>query len=563
MSRRNHNRSQTHPPHSESGFAGQESGKPPEVLTVLGHRLRPEKEQFVIDQPPPSAKQEEALEPEVLRQCYFCSADSPVGDWEENNDACPNCGRARSLAPEELSAFDDGVSEGEMVLQSIGVDARGGGDDIKVRVDHLPAYEQDGRADSRANTKFCIYVQPLRWDYLDEVQKRCTHLQPGEESRFLFRAFKLSGDDRGLKKVWDEGVTGIDRSLLTKPDAAQVGAGPSALPQQSIAPTVDRLRLAVEKAVATRIERILDGEPAAGSTTATPPQDEETIVARAIMGNPEVISMMIHRVTDKLGSEGEHWSAPLIREGLKYVPELIGIARQAFANGGPPQEVQNLIKVIVDDLTANVHPQRAAMFTRQFFAKYPQHQAMVSQLANQSATEILIILSNADPTFAHVRKLPYGPQWIDTFRQLLLAPAQAVPPAPPQPPAENANEVPPQPTSAPPPAPQPSPAELAYAKLLRRCAADMDQNINPEENEVDEALAVEATIRLITEFPEYRSPLAQILSAPPSALVLFVGAADYQSSLRTALEELEAAAAPPPDSAQSQTDSEGDSGSKS
>ncbi len=244
----------------------------------------------------------------------------------------------------------------------------------------------------------------------------------------------------------------------------------------------------------------------------------------------------------------------------------------AQGTAGPPKEVTQLVETLVHQITRNNDPLHSAAHVVQFLRQYPQFQSVVSQFANQSATEVLIQMSQLKPEFAHIRELPHAPEWLNRFRNHLIAMLA------------NGNQTVSEsaPTTPTPEAPAPTPngsdaavseADLAFKRLLRRCAADMDASGNCESADCedqhehtggpcDESVAVEMTLKLVTQFPEFVPRLQIVLMARPQQLVEFVAsqtqdaalvqnpgsilfARDFQNSLRAALEELEAKSEPP------------------
>jgi len=84
-------------------------------------------------------------------------------------------------------------------------------DEYVIKVDHLPNYFQDRKANTTAEKKFCRYLRgnEVTLDFMETVRRSCVCpcLAPGEEGRFLFAASKVNGKDRGFKRRWDDSIT--------------------------------------------------------------------------------------------------------------------------------------------------------------------------------------------------------------------------------------------------------------------------------------------------------------------------------------------------------------------
>lgn len=568
MSKQKGQQSQT-PSNGQAAFASAPSEDANQVKTVVGRRLRPEKEVFVLDDSEHEADSN-PLETEVLRQCYFCLAESSVDEWDDNADACPGCDRSRTAMLAD-DAPPTKMSEAEMTLAAIRAGKETTDDEYKIRVDHLPNFLADGRSDTRADRKFCCYLQPFTFDYLDVLQRKCLHLKVGEEGTFLFEAFKLSGPGRGFADRWTD--------TLMKIDASDAGARREATTTQlPAASTPDGLG-EIEKSLDV-IERVWgmmsrrrpgsannnEGGGATALTTADPVDE---------MG--KTIDMF-----DKMTTTMERLRGPLVPAGgeqslgvaalnilggiLKdpnVTPLLAASAQWVAAKaagivGGPPKEVLELIDVLVDQMTKNNHPAHSATHTLQFLKQHPQLQAIVGRFANQSATELLITISQLKPEYAHVRKLQHGPAWLEAFKQFLMNPQSppapnsnnhAGPPAPPPttppaPPAgvstESGSDRIGQPAAAQQPPPPPVPKgedEKAFNRLLRGIAADMSRSHcvdaaqvisdpdNVESERADEAEAVAEALDYLEKFPEHRATASMIASMPPEFIVAQVAQA--------------------------------------
>lgn len=414
-----------------------------------------------------------AEEEEEWQDCPHCEGKFRAQAVAENGDYCPGCSRDDFGELKDAESPRQEISEAEILLNEIADD-----DEYKLRVERLVDYHLNGHTDSRAKKEFCTTLTPVTLDYLDRIQAMFGG------GNFWFTMYRKGSP--GIVKAWHKSIA--NRAQPT----AEETAPQTTAPAQSIAPQVDRLRVAVEKAVATRIERILDDPPAPPAALPAAPVDEQAIVAQAIMARPEVIESVIRRVTDKLGNEGEPWYAPLVRAGIENLPLIISTI-QTIATAGPPNG-----------------------------SALPPHAADGSpQTAGQNG---------------HAETPPQGDWRGDNASPAGTTPAE--------------DQTPPPTYTA---------AQIAFLKLIRRVAADMDDSTDARDESgepldvCDPGIAVAGTLRLIQNFPEYRPQINQVLLAPPAMLVAFVAeqcqdfslvrnagsavfAVEYQKALREAIQ---------------------------
>lgn len=402
----------------------------------------------------PAAEQETAdvraeEEEEVRDECPYCEGSFRLSSFEENGGYCPGCQRdgVGDLKPSNRDV-DSFLSEEEIALSEIEINEG----KYKLRVERFVDYHINGHTDSRARKEFCTTIEPLTRDFLDRVSAA------------------FGGGDYWFT-VYERGRPGIAKAFhrsIAKPTLPNPEP-PAPVPAQSITPTVDRLRSAVEKAVANRIERILDDPPAPPNPLPAAPPDENTILAHTLLTNPRVIDSIMDRVAAKIGGTEEPWHAPLVRQAVENLPQVITLLQTALSQktGAAPPNGGN-----------------AAMTQ----SPKPEDQSPPVQYT-------------------------------------------------------------------------PTPAQIAFLKLIRRVAADMDDSTDARDRETgepidvcDPTLAVDGTLRLIEKFPEYRAQINQVLIAPPSMLVAFIAqqcqdvslvenpgsvvfAVEYQKLLREALAE--------------------------
>lgn len=201
------------------------------VETVTGRRLRGEPEEFVIEKPFAAA-----VEPEVMVRCLSCGQDNAAAEWQDNNDACPNCDWKADDSGDRTDEQRERLSEAELLFEMI--DGANDEDEYVIKVDHLPNYFQDGKANTTALKKFCRYLRgnEVTLDFMETLRRSCICpcLSPGQEGRFLFTASKVNGEDRGFKRRWDDSITKPLPEEKPAPTASVGALQPAAAPQKSV-----------------------------------------------------------------------------------------------------------------------------------------------------------------------------------------------------------------------------------------------------------------------------------------------------------------------------------------
>jgi hypothetical protein len=365
----------------------------------------------------------------------------PDADLDDDVD---DDGEPENFEPEQP------LSDVEILLQQISDDG-----DFTLRVERLTEFEIDGRTDARAATTYCMTIAPPSLDYLERIARRCGG---GAYQLTMFRR------GRGMMRRWTEH---IDRTLTpqaAEPSAPAPVAAAAAPPVAAMQPDtltgfVTQAKQFAEIAKAFGLSRPQPAplpENTLPPAPTTPPADpfEQTLsviekvtsinerinpVARATEGAGGIMSGIAEVLRALDINKGD-----LITLGSLIAPSKI---QQPAPNTSQPtaapvattpsnfqrlpQPLQNLLLIIVQDLTRNAHIDRVCESISGLIRSDANYANVLKPLLAQPPSEIVATL--AQLTGAHyITELPHSIGFITAIQEDLQAGDEA---------AEAENEV--------------------------------------------------------------------------------------------------------------------------